>query len=235
MNSGQKALHRLLMLALVAGITCALAGDDFQPRTYKCAICLTVLGNIQEAEADIDHNRDFDHEQASPSFGSACASFFPADICADPLFAPAAATRPYSDASFLRLGSSPREFCRRLLLCPAQDAPYLSSDAPKTLDYRVSKVVGNKGYDKVRVSVVSNGTIESEYLPYSQRFKYRWTDMFLSSGVVTVVPGVHSNITVAGTVIDLYVPAAHEGMCLCLCSCRMYSSLSARPPHTTPH
>ena len=161
--------------------------------------------------------KDFDHEHARHSFGSACASFFPTDICADPLFAPATAVRPYSDASFLRLGSSPREFCRRLLLCPADDAPYLSSNAPKTLDYRVSKVVGSKGYDKVRVSVVSNATIDSEYLPYSQRFKYRWTDMYLSSGVVTVVPGVHSNITVAGTVIDLYVPAAHEGsVCVCV-------------------
>ena len=57
------------------------------------------------------------------------------------------------------------------------------------LDIRVSKALGSKGYNKIRLSVISNTTISSSLFTYSSQFKYRWTSNYLSTGVVSVTPG----------------------------------------------
>jgi hypothetical protein len=162
---------------------------EFSADTYRCTVCTSTV--------DIMKN------SPSSSFATACRGFFNDEICDDIVFA--------SVSSAMATTETSREFCRLIHLCPAEHDAFKST-APQTLDFRVSKAVGSRGYDKVRVSVVSNQTIDSPYLTYSKQFQYRWTDKFLSTGIVTVPVGEKKTINIAGNDIDLFIPNPSDGV-----------------------
>ena len=75
------------------------------------------------------------------------------------------------------------------------------------LDIRVAKAYGSRGYDKVRVSVISSEPIQADIFSYTEAFKYRWTNNVLNTGIVTVIPGEVTTIDIAGEKFDIRVPA----------------------------
>jgi len=72
--------------------------------------------------------------------------------------------------------------------------------------------MGNKGYDKIRLSVISNTTVESEYFTYSAQFKYRWTSNYLSTGIVSVTPGKKTVLSVGGVDVEVLLPLQTDGI-----------------------
>jgi len=80
------------------------------------------------------------------------------------------------------------------------------------MDVRVTKAMGNKGYDKIRLSVISNTSIESEYFTYSSQFRYRWTSNYLSTGIVSVVPGQKTTLSVGGLAVEVLLPLEDAGI-----------------------
>lgn len=105
-------------------------------------------------------------------------------------------------------GSS-RDICVENSLCLPEDKPVLKTTS--SLDIRVSKGHGARGYDKVRVSVISNSSISSNLFSYSSQFKYRWTNNFLSTGILSVTPGEKTKFTIGTEDFEVFVPARSEG------------------------
>lgn len=169
--------------------------SDFAPETYRCVICLQTAKIMKEQASE------------RTSFNDACSSFYgSADVCSDSSFS------SVSRVNAVATEQSPRDFCKAQKLCPTEEAAYKSADYVPSLDFRVSKAVGTKGYDQLRVSVVSNTTIDSPYLSYSEQFKYRWTDKYLSTGLISVTPGETKTINIAGNDIKLFMPKQDEGV-----------------------
>eukprot|EP00595_Chromulina_sp_UTEXLB2642_P001464 CAMPEP_0196765534 /NCGR_PEP_ID=MMETSP1095-20130614/9517_1 /TAXON_ID=96789 ORGANISM="Chromulina nebulosa, Strain UTEXLB2642" /NCGR_SAMPLE_ID=MMETSP1095 /ASSEMBLY_ACC=CAM_ASM_000446 /LENGTH=405 /DNA_ID=CAMNT_0042123769 /DNA_START=200 /DNA_END=1417 /DNA_ORIENTATION=- len=80
-------------------------------------------------------------------------------------------------------------------------------------DIRVAKAIGSRGYDKIRLSVISNQTIDSDLFDYSEQFKHRWTDKYLNTGIVTITPGVVNTISITkDSSIDVYIPNEGDGI-----------------------
>ncbi len=80
-------------------------------------------------------------------------------------------------------------------------------------DIRITKAMGPKGYDKVRVSVISDQTYPDEPLfNYSAQFQHRWTDKYLSTGIVSVVPGQSTKISVLGKDFNIFLPKETSGV-----------------------
>lgn len=53
----------------------------------------------------------------------------------------------------------------------------------------------------------------SDVFDYSQQFKYKWTQNYLSSGIVSVTPGTTTTVEIAnGKTIDINVPFEGEGI-----------------------
>lgn len=73
-------------------------------------------------------------------------------------------------------------------------------------DIRISKAYGSRGYDKVRVSVISDGPVSSDIFSYSEPFKYRWTDNVLNTGILTVTPGEVTTIVIEGQSYEILIP-----------------------------
>lgn len=152
---------------------------------YKCAVCVPAVQYMRD-------NKDL-------SFHQACEHFFPADTCAKFVI-------PSKFASDIPR-KNPRELCEMLSFCPKPD---LVGDAAD-IDVRVSKAVGTKGYDQVRVSVISNSSVSSPYFTYSQPFQYRWTNKYLNTGLVSVTPGQKKVLNIAGKDVSIYLPKETEG------------------------
>lgn len=107
-----------------------------------------------------------------------------------------------------------REICRNINICP-EKINYKSSSSTSPLDIRVSKALGSKGYDKIRLSVISNTNEtkpSSDLFTYQNYFQYRWTDKYLSSGIVTVIPGQDNKFNIEGQEIIINIPKQGDGV-----------------------
>lgn len=86
---------------------------------------------------------------------------------------------------------------------------------------RVSKALGSRGYDKLRVSIVStmtNGSSECDpaqdwdYCDKFQQCDQNGARQFhLRSSLIDVVPGEKTSLTLGGQDVELYVPPSTEG------------------------
>lgn len=118
------------------------------------------------------------------------------------------------------LESDPRTVCEEIDVCSSlrtegwrNSKRSSTADESTSLDIRVAKAYGTKGYDKVRLSAISSsGPVESEYFTYSEQFKYRWTNFYLNTGVVRVTPGVTTDFTIAGQTVSVYIPVENDGI-----------------------
>ena len=172
-----------MLAALLLGTNVLLAGAAFNSDDYKCSIC---VASVEKAS------------ELGSAFHAGCSAYFPKKIC-DEMKIP-------NDQLDLQ-GKSARENCEFINMCPPDDTPSVEGN----IDIRVSKAMGSQGYDKVRISVISNHTVDSEYFTYKSQFKYRWTDKFLSTGIVSVTPGEKTSFKIAGQQVDVLVPKQGAG------------------------
>ena len=110
-----------------------------------------------------------------------------------------------------------RDICRSKSFCPTAESSlnaYARSPHGSSafMDVRVTKAMGNKGYDKIRLSIISNASIESTYFTYNSQFRYRWTGNYISTGIVTATPGKKTTFNIAGTNIEVYLPLENAGV-----------------------
>ncbi len=177
-------------LVVVLGLLISVAQAKWNFDEYKCSVCIPTF---QQMIDDKDIN-----------FQKVCSQFFNDDICG----------HFHVDMSGELLAKFPRlnarEHCQRLNYCPS-DSDYPAASAG-TVDVRVTRALGSKGYDKMRLSVISNSTISSPYFTYSKQFQYRWTDKYLSTGIVSVTPGQTTTLSVAGKTVNIRLPKDGEGI-----------------------
>jgi len=176
------------MFSIFLVVFLSLHCDAFDPRNYQCSYCLGT----------------FDKVQSGMSLNEAC-SIFPDNFCG---------AIKSSNLDLIRnLGEKDsRSVCRALKFCPMNAVAAPSANVDAGLDIRVSKALGSKGYNKLRISVVSNKSFDDELFSYSSSFKYRWTGKYLSTGVVTVNPGEKNKISIAGKEIDIFLPKEGDGV-----------------------
>jgi hypothetical protein len=104
-----------------------------------------------------------------------------------------------------------RESCISMEYCPMTEPlpkaglSQVNYKSTNNLDFKVTKALGSKGYNKVRITVVSNSTVSSNLFTYQEQFKYKWTDNFLNTGIVDVVDGVNE-FTIGGQSITVNIP-----------------------------
>mmetsp|Transcript_57268 Transcript_57268/g.153033 ORF Transcript_57268/g.153033 Transcript_57268/m.153033 type:complete len:315 (+) Transcript_57268:29-973(+) len=99
-----------------------------------------------------------------------------------------------------------------------------SSSGPTAspLNLRISKALGSRGYNYVRVSVISHAHVKDVLLSttddasavswsYQSQFKQRWYQFYLQSAVVPVVPGSTTTLNVNGHQVDVKIPSPSQG------------------------
>ena len=170
----------------------------FDPTQYKCSLCVSVLEHVKST--DIIESKGY-------SFLSVCKGVFPADVC-NTAFTIFKKNPILNDLDFIHSHTS-RDSCERALICPFELIPDISSNS---LDIRVSKALGSKGYNKVRLSVISNSSINSEFFTYSSQFKYRWTSNYLNTGVISITPGEKNVLSINGQNVELFIPKQNDGI-----------------------
>jgi hypothetical protein len=105
---------------------------------------------------------------------------------------------------------TPRQLCESSGHCQKiVVVDHASQDA--AVDFRISKSLGSKGYNKIRISVISNETMPSDYFSYSNPFKFRWKQFYLNTGEIDVTTGKNS-FEIAGEIIDVYIPQENEAV-----------------------
>jgi hypothetical protein len=154
---------------------------------YTCSYCIASVDKALET---------------GDSFLNACHSIFPNYVC------------DIFSNDFIPNGDISRSICEQHEICSSLDDEEWRSDLSlgSGLDIRVSKAYGSRGYNNIRLSVISNTTIESEYFSYTKQFQYRWTQFYLNTGIMNVVPGEVTTFKIANEVIDIYTPKQGDGV-----------------------
>jgi hypothetical protein len=183
----------LATLALGAAVCQAIV----YPVDYKCTACEEAMTAAASAAS-----------AAKSAFSAQCAALpvaFAEEICSLIL------QRNQSVASIDAVASrvqakmiSPLRGCQLLRLCPEEPQPVA---AVSPLELRVTRGFGPNGYNKLRVSVISNASapVIDKIFDYRSDFKYRWTSKFLSSGIVAM-SGTQQSITINGITVSLNLP-----------------------------
>eukprot|EP00931_Biecheleriopsis_adriatica_P049295 TRINITY_DN28511_c0_g1_i2.p1 TRINITY_DN28511_c0_g1~~TRINITY_DN28511_c0_g1_i2.p1 ORF type:complete len:493 (-),score=74.20 TRINITY_DN28511_c0_g1_i2:72-1484(-) len=80
-------------------------------------------------------------------------------------------------------------------------------------ELRVTKGLGTKGYNKVRISVIANRLLDAFdfNFTYRHQFRHRWTESFLHSKLVELSPGVNT-LSVAGQKVVIDLPPEDSGI-----------------------
>lgn len=174
----------------IAGVTASL--DE-----YACSFCTNIV--------------DKSVETGEVSFHAACSSLFPEDICM--MFRGNEISINLKDIADGKVTS--RQTCENHNICSSlEDETWrhqLKTSSSSQLDFRISKAYGSRGYNNIRISVISNRSIESEYFTYSQPFRYRWTQYYLNTGIASIIPGQKTKFTIAGEDFEVLVPEQGEG------------------------
>lgn len=178
-----------IAVIMVSWVQAEIGEKDFVP-SYQCSLCLSTVDK---------------HLAEKVSLSSACLSMFTPEICSELNF---------PDAVDTNLGLSSRDYCRRMQKCPAEDAELTAAITASigVTDVRITRAVGKRGYDKIRVSVISNATYANDMFTYQQPFQYRWTDKYLSTGIVSVTPGATTTLTIGGQAYNIRLPKENEGV-----------------------
>jgi hypothetical protein len=126
----------MLALTVVAvAVICLICGvSAYDPKNYLCSICIA------------------SSEASAPSIKQGCDDRFGKERC-DVFFdgqdgARALAVSPRPQAV------TPRDHCRAAGYCPAS-SPIYSQPAAGSVDFRVSKALGSRGYDKVKKASIA--------------------------------------------------------------------------------
>ena len=173
---------------------------------YECSACVGIFDHLLSAPSTTIHSSVSILESCYSTFSSApkhyCTAIYPNDV-------------------IVEIKTDSRSTCQDAGFCSAVDESWRSVaktvSSSNGLDIRVSKAIGSRGYNKVRLSVIANHTIDSSYFTYSNPFKYRWTSNeqtgpnVINTGIVTVTPGQVNNLVVEGQTISIFIPKENEG------------------------
>ena len=172
---------------------------------YKCSLCINSLQYMQ-SNMPIIIGKPFD-------MASACILSFNNNDNVNELSHHACKSVEGNMIDTTPKGD-PRTHCISMNLCPgAEENSYEKIKSESNLDFKITKALGSKGYSKVKVTVISNSTIDdsNDIFQYQQQFKYRWTDNFLNSGVIDVEEG-QNTITILGQQININLPVKGDGV-----------------------
>eukprot|EP01032_Pedospumella_encystans_P005617 gene5617-6695_t len=131
-----------MLFALIVAVSAVLGQASFEIDNYKCSIC---VAGVEKAS------------ELGTVFNAACKEQFPAFVC-DKVHIP--------DDKLDLINKSARENCEFLNYCPIDESPSIDGG----IDIRVTKALGSQGYDKVRISVISNHTVDSSLFTYKKQF-----------------------------------------------------------------
>jgi hypothetical protein len=194
-------LLTLLLLTLTLSLSLSINNDNEDYEQYKCIYCLdsleyyssniTTTSNVDVLLYDVCISKYNYNDVALV----ACSIFNNITI------------------SYDMIKYEPRQSCQSLKLCPDDKvwSKYNSYSNDDAIDIRIAKGMGSRGYNKVRISVISNTTIDSDIFTYKSQFKYRWTQNYLSSGIIDVNDGIN-DITIAGQSIQIKLPSKGSGV-----------------------
>mmetsp|Transcript_10997 Transcript_10997/g.16760 ORF Transcript_10997/g.16760 Transcript_10997/m.16760 type:complete len:515 (-) Transcript_10997:175-1719(-) len=191
----KSSIYTILLLPVLA-----LSGELDE---YTCSFCVSSVEAAREIRAP------------SSSLLDGCNTLFPQDICF--LFKHNNFIINHYDQS------AARDVCQYHRICEdvsdevwrAQQKKHIIQSEPSSepsLDIRVSKAYGSRGYNNIRLSVISNQTVESEYFTYSKQFQHRWTQYYLNSGIASVKSGEKTKFTIAGEDFEVYMPPQGDGV-----------------------
>ena len=187
-----------MKFVIISAILAALVSAEPYSE-YKCGLCKSV------AQKMIDSN-DY-----SSSMSSVCNQIFPDAVdtyC-----------RIFSSNKVLAFDAQrkdARTTCQRNDLCPI-DTIVSTGDSSTGLEVRISKGLGNRPYNTVRLSVISNHTIDSPYFTYSKQFQNAWVNAtatgpnVLNTGIVTVTPGETTTFVIENQEVKVTIPAENSG------------------------
>eukprot|EP00286_Rhodomonas_abbreviata_P023963 CAMPEP_0181299982 /NCGR_PEP_ID=MMETSP1101-20121128/6641_1 /TAXON_ID=46948 /ORGANISM="Rhodomonas abbreviata, Strain Caron Lab Isolate" /LENGTH=530 /DNA_ID=CAMNT_0023405177 /DNA_START=41 /DNA_END=1633 /DNA_ORIENTATION=+ len=198
-----KTICLVSLLAFLQG-KLAIAGEYDE---YACSLCTSAVDIAVEGTKDM-------------SLLEACSAQFPSKVCNE-IFKGKDFT--VDNAAVKQNGVHSRTVCQNHDLCASLDGEMWRTttaanktkttvDTASSLDIRVSKAYGSRGYDKIRISVISGAPIESEHFSYSEQFQHRWEQYYLNSGIVSVTPGETTSFTIAGETIDVSMPMQGAGV-----------------------
>ena len=200
---------RVCLFLVLAAIPLISANVDVDE--YSCVKCLNTIDAIYSEGI---------------SSNSACEKF---SFCSF--------DRKFHDIEF-SLKKDSRSLCQSLNACPEVETTWTKAHLMESAsdDIRVTKGYGSRGYDQIRISVISNTTISSnDVFSYSEPFKYRWTSNVLNtglhaylldahavlpiayltrylSGVVSISPGQPTDYVINGKTISITIPIENEGV-----------------------
>mmetsp|Transcript_91044 Transcript_91044/g.208645 ORF Transcript_91044/g.208645 Transcript_91044/m.208645 type:complete len:607 (-) Transcript_91044:393-2213(-) len=169
------------------------APADECPERFACAICIDLVANLEKG----------------------------LEMC-----------HKYNSCGFLNsstvaelAGQVPQEACEAVGLCSPQAVPYndrFRIGGVSPINMRVTKALGSRGYNQLRISVVTNAAeagaetgIETEEgsvaWSYQSQFQQRWYQYYLKSAVVGFTPGEATTLTVEGQRVVVDIPAQGQG------------------------
>lgn len=187
--------------------------------TYQCGLCVSsvhqyltssLIGSKNISEITVEGHQNYEN------VNQACLSLFPGSTCDALEFSANIPDINFRNPSSVG-DSMAREICRVWSKCPQSDSEELQlqqslGDITTFPDVRVSKAMGTRGYKKMRISVIGAEKYNETFFSYRKRFQYRWTDKFLSTGIVSVTPGATTTFTIAGHDYNIYLPQENEGV-----------------------
>ena len=173
-----------IMKGLSVLVLCASYVSSQSLDEYKCNFC---VGSVEEAV------------KTQTSLFSSCSRVFPQSVCE--------AFNINFNIS-VQLESS-RGICEIEGFCEPIVRHFVGDN--EHIDIRISKAHATRGYDKIRVSVISEEQIESPIFSYSDRFRYRWTENYLNTGLLSVTPGATTTFNIGSETFNVYIPAEGEG------------------------
>ncbi|CAE7491601.1 desi1 [Symbiodinium microadriaticum] len=176
----------IIVFAILASIYAVYSQDETE--IYDCSICI--------------FSDEYARENQQP-LHKACLSLFNDDIMCSK-FATSEIT--YDSQQSARSECESLGYCKVNKKQQWRGTKSRNAESDNLLDIRISKAYGSKGYDQVRVSVISNESITSDLFTYSEQFKYRWTYNVLNTGMLTVEPGKNTEITIAGQTFNIRIP-----------------------------
>ena len=192
----------LLLVIVLLSIIGFVYSDDHNYNEYKCSLCINAISYIQQKMPIVIDD--------AVDLANACILSYNNVQLANT----ACEVLRGNKVAYRLAPANGRDACISMHLCPLPDALPETIDykatAASNLDFKVTKALGSKGYNKLRISVVSNSSVSSSLFTYQQQFKYKWTDNFLNTGIVDANNGANT-FTIAGQQITVTLPAQGEG------------------------
>jgi hypothetical protein len=192
-----------LLLVVVVVVVAVVVAEDHNYLNYKCSLCINAVAYMQKSMPIIIGDA-FDLANACIlSYDDTTTSRNACEV----LRGNKVANTPKGNS---------REACISMDHCPNIEATTTTVDykssSSSNLDFKVTKALGSKGYNKIRVTVISNSSIENNSLfTYQQPFKYKWTDNFLNTGIVDVDEGINT-LTIGNQKISVNIPKKGGGV-----------------------